>query len=308
LEEDFTPMNTKSDPGDFVGGQANSGTTPEVNFLLTNRTASLQPLISCIMLVDDIHRIEDVESACRSFLLQNWQHRELVILSRSSYGLVLPPSQPPFNFQLPARFAREIVVPPNLSLVDVVNLGIEASAGEFYTFWHPDEFNHPDWLSELMRNGHQPGIAIRASTQLRYWFPGNSAFTHRSPNGVGCGSPLFARTADRVSVFNAGEDLRQLTERFFEECWTDRATVLDTTRQTHFNIRMLFSRHKADAKKFAEPRYENVWLQDQSTQEWLSYSQAAHLRRTLKRQYHFDPEFKPWPDDVEEKLKQKASV
>ena len=142
-------------------------------------------------------RIRFAKVAARCFLEQTHSEKELIIINDSSFPVGCSHSQ-----------VREIMVPYSLdtTLGDLRNAGILHARGELVLQWDDDDWHDPRRM-ELQASFWERGSVVLLKQQIRYSFPHNTAYLHKTPKGI-VGTILHERNCKvRYPSVRCGEDL-----------------------------------------------------------------------------------------------------
>jgi len=310
--ESLGPMNEKMIDDDLVvppGPEIRSDPRPTKSLRLPAEPHD--PMVSCIMLTCWPSRNKYAHAAIRSFLMQSWPFRELVIVNNSfkkpdEYRLL---DQEDYN--LPARVVREVMVErtETMTVGDLRNIGLEACAGDWFIAWDDDDWSHPERLEHLMER-RQPGLALVPSAHVRYSFKTNSAYVYENTE-VGCGNiVLYPRTTKRFPPIVYHNDSMKLKQRgedavHLQDDWAGRYTIWHNRQEAHHYLRFFHEgnlcQEQQVMRKYGEPRYHGVWVRDWTQVGYMEAFQTEYLKYILRSQYATKIDGKPWPDDIEDK-------
>lgn len=272
----------------------------------------LRPLVTAVMLTCWPDRNRHAHAAIRSFLSQSWPNKELLIINNSfrqpdEFRLL---EQEDYN--LPARLVREIMIERTGSMTvgDLRNIGIEASAGDWFLAWDDDDWSHPERIEHLMER-RRPGMALVPSSHVRYSFRKNTAYVYENL-AVGCGNiVLYPRTTkrfpsvvyhnDQMRIGQPGEDALHL-----QNDWYGRFVIWPNRQEAHHYLRFFHGgnlcQEQQVMRKYAQERYHGVWVRDQTQTGYMEHHQTEYLKYILVSQYDCRIDGKPWPDDVQAKI------
>lgn len=167
------------------------------------------PLVSCIMVTGKSpERIPLARAAIRSFQQQTYENKELVILNTGE------PLLSPDN-QLPG--VTECYLPPELTLGELRNNGLNAAAGDYIAQWDDDDFSRNDRIERQVELAIKQQCPVTLLCQIRYSFTNNNAFIVRQrprPNyKVGIpGTVLHPKTVFRYPAERKHEDTHFLQQ------------------------------------------------------------------------------------------------
>lgn len=274
---------------------------------------SIEPLVSCIMLTCWPERNQVAHAAIRSFLMQTWKSRELVIINNSyrqpdEYRLL-----DQVDYGLPARYVREIMVEytDKMTVGDLRNLGLEACCGDWFLAWDDDDWSHPERI-EYMMERRQPGMVLVPSAHVRYSFKTNSAFVYENKK-VGAGNiVLYPRTSRRFPAMirrdanlvlgDKGEDNTHM-----HTDWEGRFVIWENREVAHHYLRFFhggnLSEEQQVMRKYCTPRYRGVWMRDWRDDGFMRSNQTEYLKFILRNQYDHKIDGKPWPDDLDAQIR-----
>jgi len=257
--------------------------------------------VTCVMLVGKEGREMLAHASIRSFLRQQWPHKELVIVNSTrdepwGYSLLE-------HLNLPRDLVREIFVPrPDkeaLTMGDLRNLGVDAGVGNWFLSWDDDDWSHPDRIWSLMTQ-RVPGHAVVPRCHVRYHVSANTAYCWRAPDGKWFRGniALYPTTPSPFPRINHGED----TE-FLEETYKGRMIHWDNRREAHHFI--YFCRDDNNTRKiqekflgkYSEPKWRGVWVRDPQQSGFLEAHHTEYLKYILREQYALKVDGKPWPDE-----------
>lgn len=269
------------------------------------------PLVSCIMLTCWPERQLKAHAAIRSFLMQTWEPRELVIINSSyrqphEYRLLEQEA-----YDLPAKAIREVMVEKtsHMTVGDLRNLGLEASAGEWFTSWDDDDWSHPHRLEAIMER-RQTGLAIVPAAHVRYNIQTNTAYVYENAN-EGCANiAVFPRSDKRFpplihqvplshAVREKGEDAVYL-----QEIWKGRYVVWQNRSQAHHYLRFFHGNNVCQKmlvmRRYTHEWYDGVWCRDPREEGYMEVEHTEYLKHVLKSQYNLPVDGKPWNPKSEE--------
>lgn len=232
------------------------------------------PLVSAIMVTGKTPaRAPFARAAIRSFQLQNWPNKELVIVNDSQQPLF-------FQAELPPN-VREVMANKQ-PLGELRNVGLAAAQGEWVMQWDDDDWSHPDrmsWMMEYRKEHH----AMLLLWQIRYSFVSNNAFVlqyDRPTEGIP-GTVLHPN----IPGLKYTAEGRHEDSHFLNDNFGDRRVILANDGTFPGPALYLRFHHAAD-NTWSERHIMRRYTQDSMRDTWnVNMLQAKYLREVLHREY-----------------------
>lgn len=257
-------------------------------------------------------RRAQAHAAIRSFLLQSYPAKELVIVNSA-----IAPDLPSFRPLLDNRYGvatslmREIFVPRysaprvdtpvednTITLGDLRNIALGASTGQWFISWDDDDWSHPDRLTHMMDQA-QPGCAVMPKYHLRYHQKTNTAYMWGPDDGKWFRGNIALYPRIRENLFprqELGEDTA-----FLEKLFVDRMIHWDNRSMGHEFIYFCHGTcHTENIQekflgKYNDPAWHGCWVRKPDEPGYLKEYQTEYLKTVLRDQYARKIDGRPWP-------------
>jgi glycosyltransferase involved in cell wall biosynthesis len=228
-----------------------------------------QQLVTAVMVTGNPGRRALAEAAIKSFQLQTWDNKELLIVDDSGAEW---PSMPN------VRVAEMPQTQERLTLGALRNIGLAQARGDWIIQWDDDDWYHEQRI-KFMMGRTKPGYAVTLRRQIRYSFLTNNAFVNKYRFAAGLpGSIIHPKTTGRYQEIGKHED-----SRFINDHFPDRLLVVDNIGPPGPELYLRFHHgentwdHSHIMGSYAKKGVENLWH--------LSADQAKYLKKILKEHY-----------------------
>lgn len=120
-------------------------------------------LVSCVMVTTG--RVDLISKSLRSFLLQKFPSKELIVVSQGSKEQ----NEIIKNLTAPHHNIQFVEAPKRLSLGEMRNLSVELALGEVICQWDDDDIYHPNRISTQFKALRYNTVASLYSSYLKYF-------------------------------------------------------------------------------------------------------------------------------------------